>query len=423
MRRLPWRIYRYIGREIFMLFAVGLLALTLLYVIVIGLKGVSVDLPIGIVAVWVFESIGFSFFFTVPIALLLAGTLTYGRMVSDREYTAITASGMSPLQLFMPMALISGALGGLAHWTHGTVLPDAHFAQRDIASHLVKQIASLGDRFDGQIRIDESDGLVYFDEVRDGKYLRGVHIQKKLPRESFDFSPDGTARQVDPENGEAEGAETPIEFRLEAGRATIEVDEETDKILLSLYDVDLKLANPDQKPLFDKQGGFSSWKSVRLNSYQVEFDSPKTERRRADLRNPQLMAEIEEMRRENDARKEQLPTVSNDEARQQLTKDIEYFDRRIRKYEAEYWQRKALALSVFIFGFLSFPVSLVFRYRHRLSSLFIGVVLVIAIFYPLLLLGETLTVSLGFPAQVGLLLGNAALLAIALALTGKLLLR
>ena len=57
------------------------------------------------------------------------------------------------------------------------------------------------------------------------------------------------------------------------------------------------------------------------------------------------------------------------------------------------------------------------------AALFFGALLLITVFYPLLLLGETLCVQYAFPPSVSLLLGNIALLAISLGMTGKLLLR
>ncbi len=428
MKRLPWRIYRYIGRELAIIFVVGLSALTLLYMIVIGLKGVSTDLPLGIVAAVAFDSIGFSFFFTVPIALMLAGTLTYGRMVSDREYTAITAAGMSPLQLLVPMAGLCALVGALAFWTHGTVLPDAHFAQRDIARHLIQQIGNLGDRFDGNLPIDEDGGQVRFDEVREGRFLSGIHIRKKLPRSGFVFDTENaTAEQVPaPSDGvgaaEEKPPETPVEMLLFAQRAVLEVDPETKRIVMTLFQVDLKLGEK-QKALFDQQGTPWVWNSVRMSSYQVEFNPPKTERRRADLHNPDLQAEIDEMITTNEERRAQLASLTDATEREEQSKVVDYFDQRIRKYKAEYWQRKALALSVISFGFLGFPVSLVFRYRHRLTSVFLGALLLITVFYPLLLLGETLCVQFSLPPALSMLLGNIALLAISLGLTGRLLLR
>ena len=102
---------------------------------------------------------------------------------------------------------------------------------------------------------------------------------------------------------------------------------------------------------------------------------------------------------------------------------IAHHERRIAKADSELWRRRAIALSFFTFAFLGFPLSVTFRHRHRLIPFFLAMILVIMVFYPLLLLGETLCISHQVPATLAMLSGNVVLLGIASFLTGRLLLR
>ena len=92
MRRLPWTLYRYIAREIYLGFVLSLGALSLLFMVISGIRGVSDNFSLRIIMPWIFESLGYSLYYTVPVSLLFAVTLGYGRLVADKEYTAISSS-------------------------------------------------------------------------------------------------------------------------------------------------------------------------------------------------------------------------------------------------------------------------------------------------------------------------------------------
>ncbi|MCA8960102.1 MAG: LptF/LptG family permease [Planctomycetes bacterium] len=417
MRRFPWRLYRYFGFQIAATFAVAVTALTLLYYVVVGIQGVYRDLPIRIVLTWATASIGVSFFFTIPISLLVSGSLTYGRLVADREYTAVTSAGLSPLHFYVPMGILSSALAGIGALTHGTVLPDAHYAQRDLSRYVLPQIASLGDRFDEQLPVE--DGVVWFAEVRDGRYLRGIHVEKKFPRNHFRLFDDGTARPDERAN-EDEDPRPPVTVILDAARGSIEVDADEELIRLVLTGVDMRVSSLDSQPLSEVGRAHETF---RMDDLELEFSTPHTDRRRTDFRNPQLAEEIVRLAEEIDHERAKLATIPDAPSLEEQTKLVEYLVRTRQEYQAEYWRRKALAISILTFGFLSFATSFSFRYSHWLSALFYGALLVILVFYPLLLLGETLCAEVGMPAPVALLLGNAALLLVSMILCRRIILR
>jgi len=414
-RRLPRRLYRYIGVEILTTFCLSLTALTLLFTIVVSLKGVSHGLGMSTVLAWVIGSLGQSFFFTVPVALLLAGTLTYGRMVAEREYTAITASGLSPLHLFTPMSVLAGVLTLIAYISHGTVLPDAHYSQNNIGRFLIKQLQNLGDQRDKRIPLGDG-GEIYFREVQDGRFLKGIQIKKSFKPSDFK----GAELQSGSETTSPdEDRELPLIVHAEY--ATIDVGEDN-KIYLGLDGVQVKLADKNSI-LFDEVGWSRYWHGLAVSHHTLEFDLAQRARRQGDLHNADLLAELENLRQERIGYQNELDNAETPEAIAEKQRVLDSHDRRIRGFEAEYWQRKALVFSIFAFAFLSFPISLVLRYQHRLVSLFGGVVVVLTVFYPLLLLGDTLAEELGIPSAVAMLSGDVALLALATYLTGKVLVR
>lgn len=56
---------------------------------------------------------------TVPFAILLA----FSRLQKDSEFKAMSAAGIRPLNLILPLVLPFAVVGGLAYWNSGTLVP------------------------------------------------------------------------------------------------------------------------------------------------------------------------------------------------------------------------------------------------------------------------------------------------------------
>jgi lipopolysaccharide export system permease protein len=74
---------------------------------------------------------------TIPMALLLGLLLGFGRMASDSEIVALRASGVSPLTLLRPVALLAGVACAVTFWIMAVALPAANQAHREILFSLV----------------------------------------------------------------------------------------------------------------------------------------------------------------------------------------------------------------------------------------------------------------------------------------------
>lgn len=107
---MPSRLTRYVLAEIFKIFFVSLLALTML-ILFIGLgrelvrQGVSLVAVIQLLPYFLPISLQFAF----PATALFSVCCVYGRMAADGEVATVKASGISPLKLLQP-ALIFAAL-------------------------------------------------------------------------------------------------------------------------------------------------------------------------------------------------------------------------------------------------------------------------------------------------------------------------
>ncbi|MEM7167327.1 MAG: LptF/LptG family permease [Planctomycetota bacterium] len=442
MSRLPWTLYRYIGKELLLAFLLSISVLTLILAIVAGIRAVDAGFRISVVMPWILQNIAYSWYFTVPVALLVTSALTYGRVASDREYTACCASGVSPLHLYAPMLALSGIITIIAMATQGTLLPDAHYSQRNIARYLVKQLEHLGNST-GQQVIELKDGRVAWKENQ-GNYLRDVEIHKMIavPKKGDLFTLDGE------EEVKKEEEQVPLILLASAAQVTVA----DDIVYLDLFDVSIAFGNPREGSIFADTGYPKYFEMLEIERKKFQVPINEKRKREGDMTTAELgayYAECEETLQQlranpppatEEERLRELAALEaivdlNDEQlnrRDQLTKDAEGvgwtkqvagLERRLRKIPAELWERRALALTALAFALLGFPIALTIRYRHRMAPLFLSGTLAVAVYYPLLLAGQNMAVSGTIPASFALLFGNIVLFGISAVLIWKMLFR
>ena len=88
------------------------------------MKSVSSWYSLGIVIPRLGYSLLYSMYFTTPMSVMTGCSLSYGKFVADREFTAAMASGVSPSRLFLPMMLLIIPILALMMVTQSTLLPE-----------------------------------------------------------------------------------------------------------------------------------------------------------------------------------------------------------------------------------------------------------------------------------------------------------
>lgn len=173
-------INRYILREISVPFALGLAVFTLILLIARILKLVEMVVNRGVPPFEVLKL--FSYILpgflevTVPMAVLLAVLVAFGRLSSDSEITALKTSGVSLYQLLQPVAYFAAAVYVIALLVSMYARPWGNTHLRRGLYEIAKSRASAGIK--EKVFSDDFAGLVlYVEHVEPpGNMLRGVLI-------------------------------------------------------------------------------------------------------------------------------------------------------------------------------------------------------------------------------------------------------
>jgi LPS export ABC transporter permease LptG/LPS export ABC transporter permease LptF len=132
---------RYIIRELVLPFALGLLVFTFLLLIQpladqgerLIAKGVSWQIVGRVLLTLVPQALAV----TIPIALLIALLIAFGRLSSDRESVALQACGISIFRLLRPVLLVAALACAATAYVMFVALPDANQTFREIVYGVV----------------------------------------------------------------------------------------------------------------------------------------------------------------------------------------------------------------------------------------------------------------------------------------------
>lgn len=113
---------------------------------------------------------------TVPMAVLLAVLLAFGRLSSDSEIIALKTSGLSLYQMMRPVAAFAIGVSLVTFWLAVSVRPWSNAALKEQLFQIAKNRASAG--FREKVFNDEFPGLVvYVEEIEaGGATLKGILV-------------------------------------------------------------------------------------------------------------------------------------------------------------------------------------------------------------------------------------------------------
>lgn len=402
--RVPWTLYRYIMGDLLRVTILGVLAVSLLYTTLAAYQTVRSGLQLSFVWPLLLKTLAYPLYFSLPVAFLFAITLVIGRMVGDLEVTALNTHGISYRQVYLPVFLLGIALGGVSFYLNGWVVPDIHYAKRNLQTYILDQLENLGSGINRTILLPRDEGALWVERYK-GTDLAGVRIDFKASKDSMVLP---AIRQHLPN-------QIPNSVRIFANRGHIEILPDRRSVLLSLRSVQILV--PEQvKNATVANEVFHQKVAITENVVIPLSFAPKTPGTK-DLTNPELLEHIASLKAEA------LPQPLEGEAGLahasfRTPEQTERLLSRIDDASTELHRRLAFTLSCLTFPLIGVSLSLLLDRWGRLVPFFAGNLLVIALYYPLVMFGVLLGESGVWPV-VSMSLPNLVLLSIGIYLSRK----
>jgi lipopolysaccharide export system permease protein len=135
---------------------------------------VSGHARVGIVLEAIVLLIPFVWVFALPMGLLTATLLVFGRFSADQELTAARASGISLVSLIMPVLLLSIFCCVLSAWFNMDLGPRSRVAYLNLRDEIMTDVATLQFPEDRFVKI--STNYVFYTQSNDNGKLKNVMV-------------------------------------------------------------------------------------------------------------------------------------------------------------------------------------------------------------------------------------------------------
>ena len=239
-------LVRYVLKELIGPFMAALFGITFLFVVDFLVKILDNVLSKGLPASTVLEifalNLAWMLSLSIPMAVLVACLMAFGRLSGDHEITAVKAAGVSPLSLMRPVMLVAMLLSVLMVLFNNWVLPEANHRSVELMNaisrkkpHVFIDAGRLITQFpDVQLwvnRIDPVSGVLYGIQV--------YEMERKGPPRVV-YADSATLDYVD--NGAT------LMFRLRSGETHIvDPDKPENYFRIRFFSQDLAMQNVDER--------------------------------------------------------------------------------------------------------------------------------------------------------------------------------
>ncbi len=207
---------RYILREHIGPFFFGLAVITFILIVDFILEIADLIIGRGVRASMVLEifffNLGWIFALSIPMAVLVATLMAFGRLSGDNEIIAIKSSGISLYQIIAAPLIASLSLALLLILFNNYVLPWTNHRARVLGAQLGRTKPTLGIREGVFINDFPGYSILVRKVSRKGPQIEGITIyeekDRKIPRTilaqkgNLSFSPEGNSLTLDLYNGE-----------------------------------------------------------------------------------------------------------------------------------------------------------------------------------------------------------------------------
>jgi lipopolysaccharide export system permease protein len=324
-------------------------------------KGVSIVL----VGELMFYSLPFVLSFCIPIGILIASVMVFGRLEHDNELTAIRSAGVNPIRLFVPLIIFTSAMTVLMVFFNGYILPEANHKARNLITDIAQKKPAV--RINERVFLEDFPGYTLYigsiDE-RTGKIMDVTIWERR------------------------EGNAPPALIKSKTGRITTSPDERYFIINLEAGEIS-ELINPDK------------YRHLTFSEHQINLPiDVELIRRERKYRSDREMVMAELYHKVTNIKHDissitdeikKLKSNPDNEVNKYRIDDAEtklrYKKHEFNQYATEIEKKYALGFSCFIFLFFGAGLGIIIR-RGGLGFGFIIGLLFFAVYYILMIAGE-----------------------------------
>ena len=239
-------LVRYVLKELIAPFMAALFGITFLFVVDFLVKILDNVLSKGLPASTVLEifvlNLAWMLSLSIPMAVLVACLMAFGRMSGDQEITAVKAAGVSPFSLMRPVLLVATLLSVLMILFNNWVLPEAN--------HRSVELMNAVSRKKPHVFIDEGRLITQFpdvqlwvsriDQVSGTLYGIQVYEMERRGAPRIVYADSATLDYVD--NGAT------LMFKLRSGEThMVDPDNPENYFRIRFYSQDLAMENVDDR--------------------------------------------------------------------------------------------------------------------------------------------------------------------------------
>ena len=178
-----WIGARYIYKELVVPFIFSISVVTFVLLMNFLLKEIDrligKDLPFLVIIEWIYLNMAWIIALAVPMAVLVASIMAYGRLAEDNEIVAMRSSGISFLSILAPGFVFGLVVTGLMILFQNNVLPEYNHRARLLTGDIYHKKPGL--TIEPGYFIDEMDGYSIYIKDKKNELLLDMIIYKDNP--------------------------------------------------------------------------------------------------------------------------------------------------------------------------------------------------------------------------------------------------